>query len=78
MKRDVGGNFMVSANFLSSWWSLIAGQSYRSFSRIVYVIEPMLYIDWMQWEGLTAVKETKESCADGLVYYRFEVRIRSS
>ncbi|MCD6563518.1 MAG: hypothetical protein J7K23_06330 [Thermoproteales archaeon] len=57
MKNDGGRNFIVGANLLSPWWSLIAGQSYSSFSRIVDIIEPMLYADWMQWEGLTAVKE---------------------
>lgn len=57
MKFNGGSNFTVGANLLSPWWSLLAGQSYTSFSRIIDVIEPMLYADWMQWEGLTAVKE---------------------
>ncbi|MGQ9690375.1 MAG: hypothetical protein ACUVQY_03800 [Thermoproteota archaeon] len=57
IREEGGRGTVVGANLLSPWWSLLAGQSYRVLSRILDVIEPMLYFDWMQWEGLTAVKE---------------------
>lgn len=57
VKEEGGRGALVGANLLSPWWSLLAGQSYRVLSSILDVIEPMLYFDWMQWEGLTAVKE---------------------
>jgi len=57
VREEGGRGTIVGANVLSPWWSLLAGQSYRAFSKVLDVIEPMLYFDWMQWEGLTAVKE---------------------
>jgi len=57
VKEEGGRGTVVGANLLSPWWSLLAGQSYRALSSILDVVEPMLYFDWMQWEGLTAVKE---------------------
>ncbi|MGB9718637.1 MAG: hypothetical protein ACPL4E_09415 [Thermoproteota archaeon] len=57
VKEEGGRGTVVGANLLSPWWSLLAGQSYRALSNILDIIEPMLYFDWMQWEGLTAVKE---------------------
>jgi hypothetical protein len=57
VKEEGGRGTVVGANLLSPWWSLLAGQSYRALSSVLDVVEPMLYFDWMQWEGLTAVKE---------------------
>lgn len=57
VKEEGGRGIVIGANLLSPWWSLLAGQNYRALSSILDVIEPMLYFDWMQWEGLTAVKE---------------------
>ncbi|MEM3424782.1 MAG: hypothetical protein QXI42_03065 [Thermoproteota archaeon] len=57
VKEEGGRGTVIGANLLSPWWSMLAGQSYRALSRILDIIEPMLYFDWMQWEGLTAVKE---------------------
>ncbi len=57
VKEEGGCGTVIGANLLSPWWSLLAGQNYRALSRILDIVEPMLYFDWMQWEGLTAVKE---------------------
>lgn len=57
IREEGGRGTVVGVNLPSPWWSLLASQSYRALSRILDVIEPMLYFDWMQWEGLTAVKE---------------------
>ena len=40
---------------LSPWWSILSGQDYITFSELADVLEPMLYFDWMVWEGTTAV-----------------------
>ena len=64
--KNFSSKIMVLACVLSPWWSIFAGQDYYRLSQSLDILEPMLYHDWILWEGTTFVQDLAKGSIGGL------------